>query len=279
MSRSRAYCLTLNNYSEAEWQSLLATDCTYLVIGQEIAPETLTPHLQGYFYFPTLKSLKQVKEINGRAHWEAAKGDVDSNYKYCTKEGHFEERGTKPMSQKRKGEANSERWDLALKKAREGDFEGIPSDIYIKYRSNLLKIHAESQGKRESLDGELENEWIWGASGVGKSRSVLQRYPDAFVKDLNQWWDGYDRQETVVIEDMDPFYKRLAREFKIWGDRYAFPAQVKGGAMVIRPKRIIVTSQYKPEEIWDDKPTLDAINRRYKVITCLPMSHPLTLPL
>ena len=86
MSRSRAYCFTLNNYSEQELSSLLSTPCTYLVVGKEEGAEG-TPHLQGYIYFPNGKTLSSLKKISPRAHWELAKGDSLQNYNYCTKDG------------------------------------------------------------------------------------------------------------------------------------------------------------------------------------------------
>lgn len=54
---------------------------------------------------------------------------------------------------------------------------------------------------------------------------------------------------------------------KRWLDRYPFQAQVKGGYMLARPKKIVVTSQYHPSEIWDDEKTVDAIMRRVVIRT------------
>jgi hypothetical protein len=244
-----------------------------VVIGKEVG-ENGTPHLQGFMQFPERKSLRQMKKLCDKSHFEKTKGSIDQNYAYCTKDGNFEERGTRPMSQKRKGESEQDRYEEARRAAKEGRFDDIPADIYIRHLGNIKKIYAESQGAPVVLDGELQNEWIYGPAGAGKSSQVFQRYPGErlYVKDLNQWWDGYVNQEVVLIDDMDPFHRKLAREFKIWGDRYSFPAQTKGGTIVIRPRKIIVTSQYPIDEIWLDDTTRAAIHRRFEEIYCPPNS-------
>lgn len=38
---------------------------------------------------------------------------------------------------------------------------------------------------------KLENEFHWGATGAGKSRQARERFPDAYIKSNNVWWDGY----------------------------------------------------------------------------------------
>ena len=48
-TKDRAYCFTLNNYTEEEYQSIISTKYDYIVVGQEIG-ETGTPHLQGFIY-------------------------------------------------------------------------------------------------------------------------------------------------------------------------------------------------------------------------------------
>lgn len=50
----------------------------------------------------------------------------------------------------------------------------------------------------------LEHEWHWGASGTGKSRGVRERYPEAFIKSNDKWWDGYNNEDVVIIEEMGP---------------------------------------------------------------------------
>lgn len=55
----------------------------------------------------------------------------------------------------------------------------------------------------KSID-KLNNEYHWGATGLGKSRLVREKYPDAYIKGNNIWWDGYDGQPDVIIEEFGP---------------------------------------------------------------------------
>lgn len=95
--KSRAWAFTLNNYTDQEYVSILENSRSeYLVVGKEVG-ENGTPHLQGYVRFSNAIRLSSLKKIlSGRAHFEIAKGSPEQNFKYCTKEGNFEERGDRP---------------------------------------------------------------------------------------------------------------------------------------------------------------------------------------
>lgn len=271
MSRSRNFVFTLNNYTDAHLEQLASIECKYLGFGKEIG-EKLTIHLQGVIVFETLKSLKQAIKLLKGAHVEVMKGNLEQAISYCQKEGDYAERGERPKSQKERGqagkEAEQERWDLARRAAVEGRFDDIPSDIYIRHDTALHRIRQRCLKETvHDLDGELQHEWWYGAPGTGKTSKAKKEYPDAYIKDPQErWWDGYDGQEVVIIDDFDKYQKAQGGDMKRWLDRYVVQAPVKGGYMPIRPHKIIVTSNYHPDEIWDDEITQAAIGRRVKIV-------------
>lgn len=265
-TRNRAWCFTVNNYSDDDEQKLQNFPCRYIVYGHEVG-EQGTPHLQGYLYLTAAKTLRALKkDMPDGAHLEVAKGNADQNFEYCTKqdEGFFE-MGDRPVSQKRKGELGAEYWENVRKRAKEGDLDEIDAEVYVKHYSTLRRIQKDHVTMPDDAP-DVTGVWYWGEAGVGKSRAARHDFPGAYFKMANKWWDGYRDEKFVLLDDLDPRHKVLGHHLKIWADRYSFLAENKGGAVAIRPEKIIVTSQYSPEQIWDDEPeTVAAIRRRFKV--------------
>ena len=71
----------------------------------------------------------------------------------------------------------------------------------------------------------------WGAPGVGKShfaRQVLGA-EGYYPKLNNKWWDGYQSQKVVIMEDVDKeTVKFLHHHLKIWADRWGSLARPRG---------------------------------------------------
>jgi len=101
----------------------------------------------------------------------------------------------------------------------------------------------------QKSNDDMPHEWHYGATGLGKSRGVREKYPEAYIKANNIWWDGYDGQPVVIVEDIGPKLIN-AHHIKLWCDHYAFAAESKGGSVKIRPKLVIFTSNYHPQDIW-----------------------------
>lgn len=80
------------------------------------------------------------------------------------------------------------------------------------------------------------------------------------------WWDGYDGQEVAIIEDIDKYDVKFGGHMKEWADRYAFRGNQKFGGTLLRPKKLVVTSNYSIREIWSDIQTYGPLERRFKSI-------------
>jgi hypothetical protein len=267
MQKSRAFVFTLNNYTNEDEIRVQNIKCNYLIYGREIAPSTGTPHLQGYVRFENARHFKSVKkEFTNETHLETAKGSIDQNIKYTSKESNVFEKGDRPLSTEDQAQHQKKLFKDAREAAKEGRFEDIDDSIYIRYRSSLHAIARDAYICPEDCN-DVTGVWIYGASGAGKSRLARERYPNAYMKcPTSKWWDGYINQEHVIIDDFDKYMKGQAYWIKIWADRYSFPAESKGSSAMIRPKVICITSQYHPCDIWDDNETLEAIRRRFKMI-------------
>lgn len=257
--RKEVFRFTHNNYAGTELEDLL--ECKYIIYGKEIAPTTGTPHLQGFVAFHSKKSCEQVRKILPGCDVRFSDFPEDA-IAYCKKDGDYTERGSW-SSNKKKGENEKERYKRARESAEQGKFEEIDADIYIRHYGNLKKIRAEKQVQPFQLT-ELCNVWYYGPPGSGKSSKAFRENPGSYLKSLTKWWDSYNNEDTVIIDDMDPFHKSLAQEFKAWGHHMPFPAEIKGGTLCIRPKKIIVTSNYSIDEVWEDETTRAAMHRRYR---------------
>jgi len=263
--RDRKWCFTINNPTGWDDADLvkITTDYSfkYLIRAKEIG-DAGTPHYQGFVYFKSKKSLLQIKAYLPRAHIEQCRGTIYDNVDYCKKDGDFQEWGDMPTGQE--GQAN--KWKAVLLLARAGNYEGIETnypELFLRYHSKLLGLY---RPQHPVILEHIENEWWYGATGTGKSRELWNTYPTHYQKSLNKWWDGYQNEQTVAIEEWSPKNECTASQLKIWADRYPFTAEIKGGTLQkIRPLRIIVLSNYTIDECFKDSQDLEPIKRRFRV--------------
>ena len=93
-----------------------------------------------------------------------------------------------------------------------------------------------------------------------------------YIKQHNKWWDGYNGEKVVLLDDLDakdgPW---IGKFLKLWGDHYPFPAEIKGSHLgLIRPESIIVTSNWPMNEVFTEPNVLKPLERRFQVIHKVP---------
>ena len=266
--RRRRFTFTLNNYREEDVTAMKSNQAIrYAVLGREIAPNTSTPHLQGYFETFKSYSITAVRKVvNSSAHYEFAIANYLQNRTYCIKEGDYEEWGEPAtVTQTSQGNKEQNRWTLALKAAREGDIDSIPADIQIRYLPNLEKLRVRNmKPEKRSMRGD----WLYGPPGTGKSTLAWELFPDAYPKLLNKWFEGYrpddEGHKVMILDDFGKHHAVLGSHLKIWAHEHPVITEAKGMSLPLKVERVIVTSNYTPEQIWpDDAAQIEAIRRRF----------------
>jgi len=257
----------------------LSEKCVFYIFGKERCPTTDQLHIQGYCEFKVPQRRTALVRLL-QCTWAAAKGSADANIEYCSKEGDFSRGGTprntnssRSVGSSTGGEANAERWKRARRELETG--ERLSDDqIYIQHHAAVMSIRREFMTPVAALmweNNRTPNVWMYGKTGCGKSRKAREDAPNSYFKLCNKWWDGHRDEETVIIDDFDKAHAVLCHHLKIWGDRYPFIAEVKGGAMLKRPQKIIITSNWHPSEIWSSPQDLEPILRRFNVVNMSPL--------
>lgn len=100
---------------------------------------------------------------------------------------------------------------------------------------------------------------VQGPTGSGKSYWAQEQDPNAYWKNRGDWWDGYQGQTTVVI---DEFYGWLPFDFLLrLADRYPMQVEVKGGMVQFTSEHIIITTNKHPAS-WYQNVYFPALTRR-----------------
>lgn len=263
--QSKRWCFTINNFTDDDCAAVLklCDSAVYLVCGQECG-EGGTPHLQGFVVFRGGVRLKTLKKKLVRAHLEVARGTSAQNREYCIKEGNFEEFGECPEDTRISSESNRDNWQVAFDLAKAGRFSEIQPQFQIRYFRALQNIH-DLYRAPAVINDRLCNIWIWGGSGVGKTKWVFDNFPEHYKKLKNKWWDGYGDEQVVVIQEFGKKHEMLSEHLKEWADHYPFRCERKGSSMVINFKVLIITSNYAPDAIWSESEVIEPILRRFNI--------------
>jgi len=256
--RFTRFVFTLNNYTDAEYDSLCQMmNVKWMVIGKEVGQQG-TPHLQGAVILEKQTSLRTLKNTPGltRAHMELMKGSPEDSLAYCSKEDPKPfVKGSLPEPGKRNDIHVA--CDL-IKSGRplKQIAEEVPATV-VRYHKGLIYL------RTLLLEGRRDKPtvfWLHGKTGTGKTRSAVEfgtLFERFWMSSCNfRWFDGYDGQEVVIFDDLrsDSLeYNTLLRLL----DRYCLSVEYKGGYASWIPKFIIITAPIMPQDCFSYKPNDD----------------------
>lgn len=167
---AKAWCFTLNNYSENERGALVQRfsdldDKYYFIVGCEIGAQG-TPHLQGYIEkkvgrFRPLPCFEVLRDGKNAMHFERAKGNRKQNYNYCSKDGDFITNIDKPVM------------TYSEAKAIWKETKGISNEKYDPATINEAAMHIEYMELYDIYTDENQRKFM-----VAYEAMIKARYPE-----------------------------------------------------------------------------------------------------
>lgn len=250
--KARAFQLTLN---EPEcWDELLnylesLKSLNYLIACLEEAPSTGHKHIHAYVQFTTPHALS-IKKLAG-AHIEVTRGSPEENIKYIKKDGNIIlEKGTPRLCSV-----------PSIKEAKTMAPEMLQS-LNLNFYNIVNKIQAEQ--KKYIVPAEyykkMEVFWIWGESGAGKTRWVIEDMKKNGVVRFNEvkydgsFWHGVTEDcECCLYDDFRDNHMKPT-ELINFIDYNRHIMNIKGGSVRNNYTRIYITSLQSPEHIYPKIP-------------------------
>lgn len=274
---ARNWCFTLNNPESEDIDISEWTEKPKLLIYQKEMGENGTPHLQGYLEMDQPVRLSALKKLLPRAHLEKRQGSRTQAIKYCCKE---ESRISQPKIIGFEGGLD------ALLKTLDSQPLGNTSLITLKnmidngsseleladfdfgtWSRNYRALERYKRLKTTPRNTECNVIVIQGPTGTGKSRFCMESFPKAYWKQRGNWWDGYDGQSEVII---DEFYGWMPFDTLLrLCDRYPMLVESKGGQLQFIATTIVFTTNQVPDK-WYKNMYMDSFYRRVTTWIIMP---------
>lgn len=124
--------------------------------------------------------------------------------------------------------------------------------LHLRHAKEYLSAKASMEALCKIRD--VKTIWITGLSGVGKSYGVFkyctEYHPhDYYVLSLRNWWDGYQGQRIVIIDELNEGEIKI-QNLLMWLDNYEVTVPVKGSSFPAAWELVLITSNHKPDELY-----------------------------
>ena len=209
----------------------------YICWGYEICPTTGKPHHQGYVILNRTHRIPSAKRIIGGGddcHLENRRGSRDEARIYCQKDGIFTEKGIFESL------TNAE----ILHKPIDWIKDNEPL-MYCRYHRGIDRLNSNEGLKWRHLSVTI----LWGDTGCGKTRKVMEMDSVFKIDPPYNWFDGYNGEQILLIDD----YRRgcIPRGMLLnLLDGYRLRLETKGAHTWALWNQVYITTNFNPED-WD----------------------------
>lgn len=244
--RARRFMIEVNQidkYPQLKANLMSRRAFRYMVVGREFGEDSGKEHYHIYVEFTMTTILTQKTVLN--QHVDPVKSQVQGE-DYCTKDCEIVERIGEPAHQGCKYTFD--------------DFRKTadPSEIPIYYFRTWTAIRQYNQSMTKSLVYKpgIKVFYIWGDSGVGKTKYAMDQLKDDEpfdrVKYCNGFWTGVSMDESVRVAIYDDFRDSHMKpsEFINFIDYYANNLNLKGTHVLNHYMTIFITSVQSPQDLY-----------------------------
>lgn len=124
-------------------------------------------------------------------------------------------------------------------------------EVYIRYHSGMEKLSARMIKKKTKNFRKVEVHYIYGPTGCGKTRGVVEKEENLYIysplSTTSEWWDGYEGEEAILLDDYRDGWFSLSRLLNIL-DGYQLRMGIKGSHTYAQWTRVYITSNVSIED-------------------------------
>lgn len=225
-TQHRAWQITINNpedkgYTHEVIKQKLDTlkAVNYIAMCDEVGQKAQTYHTHIYVHFSSGTRFSTLKNLFNEAHIDFARGSPRDNRDYITKSGKwedtekhntnlkdtFEEYGNIPEYKQGKRTDLTAIYEMVEQGCDNAEIMKSYPDLSIKYMDKINRLRLEMQiAKYQSELRNITVNYVFGATGTGKSRTIIEEHGAANVyrvTDYDHMFDQYNGQPVLVFEE------------------------------------------------------------------------------
>lgn len=245
-------------------------------------------HTHIFVVFSSRVRFSMIKRYFPEAHIEKCKGSISDNVAYVKKSGKwenhlkhetvipnsFEEFGTQPPDSKGRRNDMSELYQMVLDNMTNAEILSVNQDYILQIEKiDKLRGIVMMERYKDTIRLDLETVYIYGYTGTGKTRGVLEKfgYSNVFrVMDYLHPFDGYNLQPVILFDE----YRSSLRlkDMLLYCDIYPVELPCRYANKCACWNKIFIVSNWSlerqyPEAQKEDKESWQAFLRRiHKVI-------------